>query len=86
MLGSAIKPHTFERIRGTTLQNRRKRLLSANPLCVHCQRDGRVTAAVHLDHIVPLWQGGPDTERNLQGLCVPCHAAKSADEARQRGG
>lgn len=44
------------------------------------------------DHVVPLWsidRSAPDIVRfwtvdNLQTLCVPCHAAKTAREARER--
>lgn len=62
----------------------RARLLSERPLCVACERQGRVAAATELDHVVPLWAGGTDDEHNLQGLCRACHAEKSADEAAQR--
>ena len=36
------------------------------------------------DHEVPIWDGGHDIEPNLQLLCQPCHATKTADEARRR--
>lgn len=38
----------------------------------------RVTAAVEVDHVVPLSKGGADDDDNRQGLCVPCHQAKTA--------
>jgi len=37
-----------------------------------------------LDHIVPLIDGGSHDDENLQTLCTPCHAAKTAGEARVR--
>ena len=40
--------------------------------------------AAQVDHIVPLAEGGTDTESNLQVLCACCHAIKSASEARAR--
>ena len=50
------------------------------PLCAECERQGRVTAATVVDHIVPhkgdkamFWGSG-----NWQGLCAPCHNAKTA--------
>lgn len=36
------------------------------------------------DHIVPREQGGSNDEANLQSLCVPCHQAKTAREAKAR--
>lgn len=39
---------------------------------------------LELDHIVPLIDGGTDLPENLQLLCPACHAAKSADENKQR--
>jgi 5-methylcytosine-specific restriction protein A len=63
----------------------RARLMSANPLCVLCQREGRVAAATELDHRVPLWQGGTDDEANLDPLCAACHRDKTAREAGERG-
>jgi len=39
----------------------------------------------HIDHIVPREQGGSNDESNLQSLCnEPCHAEKTAAEARAR--
>ena len=58
----------------------RARTLRANPLCVTCQRKGRLTAAAEVDHITPLHKGGTDDSSNLQGLCHPCHADKTAAE------
>jgi len=69
----------------------RETYLRRNPLCVHCQELGRLTAATVVDHRVPhrgdsalFW----DTD-NWQALCKPCHdkwkqAQESAD--RRAGG
>ena len=32
-----------------------------------------------LDHIIPLEDNGPDNIKNLQALCVECHAVKTRD-------
>ena len=52
-----------------------------HPLCVACEKEGRVTAADVLDHITRVADGGAvwSTE-NLQSLCHPCHNSKSAKE------
>ena len=57
--------------------------LASHPLCARCQRDGRVTAAGVVDHIVPhrgdkalFW----DSDGNWQPLCKPCHDRKTATE------
>ena len=62
----------------------RTRILRANPLCVTCQRIGRLTAATEVDHIDPLYKGGSNSSSNLQGLCHDCHAAKTAADLGQR--
>ncbi len=56
-----------------------KRWLSDHPLCVECEKRGRVTAAEATDHIVPhrgdvelFWDVS-----NWQGLCVKCHGEKT---------
>lgn len=75
-----------KRMTGKRLQQRRQRVLGRQPLCVDCLALGRVTAAQELDHEVPLWEGGADTEANSTPRCVPCHKAKTALEAARRYG
>ena len=72
-----------KRITGRKLQGMRARLFAAHPLCVECERHGRVTVATERDHVVPLFMGGADDETNQQGLCAPCHEAKSIREKGQ---
>ena len=63
----------------------RNAVLAAEPLCPHCcSRVGRVTAAVSVDHIVPLPEGDHDPQ-NLQPLCSRCHAIKTAKEQACKG-
>jgi 5-methylcytosine-specific restriction protein A len=45
-----------------------------------CHAEGRVTAAQHVDHVVPREQGGSDDWANLQALCASCHSRKTALE------
>jgi 5-methylcytosine-specific restriction endonuclease McrA len=68
-------------------QKARERFLFDNPLCVYCQREGRVTAASVVDHITPhhgdqalFWR-----QSNWQPLCKPCHdSVKQREEAGSR--
>ncbi len=62
----------------------RAALFTSQPLCVECRAQGRVTLATQRDHIVSLEEGGADDDSNVQGLCQPCHDAKSKAES-QRG-
>lgn len=82
MNNNRLKPMTVSggRITGWKLQQRRKRIWAANPCCAEC---GRLTEYPHgfeLDHIVSLYQGGPDTDANCQILCSGengCHLKKT---------
>lgn len=57
-----------------------------HPWCKRCMELGDVTLAEHVDHIIPISEGGEVfVEENLQGLCVSCHNAKTrSDEVRIR--
>ena len=68
-------------------QQARAGFLRKHPLCVYCEREGRVTAATVVDHIVPhcgdmkaFWDFG-----NWQSLCKPCHDSVKAIEERSAG-
>lgn len=47
--------------------------------CAHCG-EHLPACMIEVDHTVPLIGGGTDTADNVQGLCVPCHRAKTASE------
>jgi len=50
-------------------------------LCQSCLKDGLVTRASDVDHIVPVAAGGAFYDHdNLQSLCRPCHQAKTVEE------
>lgn len=77
------------RMTGRRLQERRKRLWADNP---HCKKCGRVVPYPHgfeLDHIVPLFKGGQDTDENCQLLCIDgsrgsgCHHVKTIEDLRR---
>ena len=65
---------------GYRWQQASKAFLAAHPLCAECEREGRVTAATVVDHIVPyrgdmalFWDPS-----NWQPLCRPHHDTKTA--------
>ena len=56
-------------------------ILQKEPLCRTCMAQGNVTEAKHVDHIMPIKQGGKRyDEDNLQPLCIPCHNRKTKKE------
>jgi 5-methylcytosine-specific restriction protein A len=59
----------------------REQVLREEPLCRPCTEAGRVAASVIADHIVPKVEGGSDDRGNYQGICRPCHIAKTARES-----
>lgn len=62
--------------------------LAREPLCRMCRRVDRVSAAVLVDHITPIADGGAVLDdANLQSLCRRCHDDKTAtDLVRRRAG
>lgn len=69
-----------ERLRGRRAVEERARYLRLHPLCISCTKHGRLSAAEHVDHVVPLFKGGADDDSNKQALCVPCHKRKTAKD------
>lgn len=61
--------------------------LAAEPLCRMCSQAGRTTAAVLVDHILPINDGGAILDdRNLQSLCRSCHDEKTKEDVAARRG
>lgn len=68
---------------GARWQKARLLFLAQHPLCVHCDREGRVTAANVVDHVVPhrgnevlFWD-----ESNWMALCKTHHDRKTGGGA-----
>ena len=49
-------------------------------LCQECLARGRLTQAVEVDHIVPLFKGGDDSDSNKKSLCADCHVLKTRED------
>lgn len=56
----------------------RKAILARDPICKVCDD----ALSTEVDHITPLSEGGdPYRLEGLQGICSPCHWAKTARES-----
>ena len=67
---------------GYQWQKARAKFLHENPLCVYCEREGRITAATVVDHIEP-HRGNQELfwdKNNWQSLCAHCHNSVKAKE------
>ena len=73
------------RLIGRHLTKARHIIRQQQPLCAHCELEGKLNAWDELDHIVPLYKGGTDDRSNLQGLCRTHHKAKTATDMRPNG-
>lgn len=71
-----------ERIRGSQLYKIRERIALRD--LYTCQMCGRVTTKGQVDHITPLYAGGPESDENRQYLCCECHQKKTAEEEKGR--
>jgi 5-methylcytosine-specific restriction protein A len=61
--------------------------LQLEPLCRSCRRAGKLVAAMVVDHIVAIADGGGELDpENLQSLCKPCHNAKTRHDTQPMAG
>ena len=66
-------PDTNKRY-GRAWKKLRARFLLQHPLCEQCKREGRLTPAEEVHHILSLANGGTNGESNLMALCKSCHS------------
>ena len=59
---------------GSKWRKIRNRYINNNPLCEECLKNGRLTKAQEVHHILPLRRGGNHDESNLMALCKSCHS------------
>ena len=73
------------RLRGVRLQRARVRLFVAEPFCRQCRSEGRQVLAAIRDHVIPLAEGGSESEsnENCQPLCRTCSDRKTREESRR---
>lgn len=81
-LYSNERPNARERGYDSRWRKASKSYLKQNPLCRQCEKEGRLTPATVVDHIIPhrgdkkLFQN----ESNWQPLCKKCHDRKTRME------
>ena len=82
--GAQVVPRYGQGRGGRPWRRKREAVMKRDQyLCQLCKKQGRITEATEMDHIVNVAEGGTDEESNLQALCTPCHDAKSQAEARR---
>lgn len=77
-----FKGSSNERGYGYRWKKLRDRFIQKHPHCVECLKNGVITLATDVDHIIP-HRGDPKLlydENNLQSLCKSCHSKKTARE------
>jgi 5-methylcytosine-specific restriction protein A len=69
-------------------RNLRAYHLQSQPLCVECEKKGRLITATVVDHIKSRRTNRhlELDENNLQSLCESCHNSKSGRSGKGRGG
>lgn len=55
-------------------------------LCQSCLERGLVRVAHEIDHTVPLFKGGSDTDDNKRALCSFCHKTKTREDLGHKQG
>jgi 5-methylcytosine-specific restriction protein A len=75
------RPGTPARLTGARAVRRRQRILGRHGRVCHvCGRRG----ADQVDHVIPLAEGGTDTDENLRPIHdQPCHRNKTREEAKR---
>ena len=76
------RPNAYDRGYNNRWRKASMLFLKANPLCKHCEKDGKLIKAEVVDHITP-HRGDQTTfwdESNWQPLCTKCHNRKTRTE------
>ena len=59
--------------------------IKAHPFCEECYENGVMTRAEQVHHIVPLSEGGDNSEDDLMSLCKSCHSRIHAERGDRWG-
>lgn len=70
---------------GRAWKRARDRFIKAHPLCEECKKQGKLTPAEEVHHIIPLSQGGGNDESNLMSLCKSCHSRITVESGDRWG-
>ena len=70
---------------GRKWEHIRDRYVAKHPLCELCEAEGRLTPAAEVHHILPLADGGDNSDANLQALCKPCHSRITLQANKDKG-
>ncbi len=74
---------------GRSWKRIRDRYIKSHPLCEECKKQGLLTPAEEVHHILPLSKGGGNETSNLMSLCKSCHShitAESGDRWNRKSG
>ena len=63
----------------------RDRYIKLHPLCEECEKQGKLTPAEEVHHILPLSKGGGNEKSNLMALCKSCHSQITAESGDRWG-
>lgn len=59
---------------GASWRKRRNKYIKEHPLCEECLKEGKITVATEVHHIIPIKDGGTHDYDNLMSLCKSCHS------------
>ena len=82
-----LTPVRNARVKGSTGYRIRDAILTRDAglcQCARCIRDGAVRLAHEVDHVVPIWAGGRESDDNRASINRECHRLKTADESGMR--
>lgn len=73
------RPYDSSERYGSAWRRIRNKYIKEHPLCEECEKNGRLTPAKEVHHILPLEKGGTHDESNLMALCKSCHSRITAE-------